>query len=82
VENIEKGVTERIRSFLQESLQVGEISEGDDIFTSGLANSLFALKLVSFIETEFSCRVENGDLTMENFRSIASLRRLVLVKRA
>ena len=79
---MEQEVTVKIRSFLQQSLQSNDLTDGYDIFGSGLANSLFALQLVCFIEKEFCCTVENSDLKLDNFRSIAALRALVLSKRA
>jgi methoxymalonate biosynthesis acyl carrier protein len=43
----------------------------------GYVNSLFAMQLVAFLESEFHLRIDNEDLEIENFRSVNALVRLV-----
>lgn len=49
----------------------------EDIFEAGLVNSLFALQLVQFVERELGVKVENEDLTLDNFRSFNAVGRFV-----
>lgn len=65
-------ITDTIRSFLRQNLEY-EVADDEDIFESGYVNSLFAVELVTFIESEFSLTVPNEDLTIDNFRSVDSM---------
>jgi acyl carrier protein len=49
------------------------VADDEDIFASGLVNSLFAMQLVLFIEKEFSIKVENEDLDYDNFRTLNAI---------
>jgi methoxymalonate biosynthesis acyl carrier protein len=57
-----------------------ELGPDDPIFGSGLANSLFSMQLVLFVEREFAISVLNEDLEMSNFETIGSIARLVAHK--
>ena len=65
---------EKIRQFIEANLVVfedeAEFTDGDNIFEMGFVNSLFAMKLVSFIEQEFGIEVDNEDLEISNFSSV------------
>jgi methoxymalonate biosynthesis acyl carrier protein len=65
---------EKIRKFIEDNLVVFEdeadFSDTDNIFEMGFVNSLFAMKLVSYIEQEFSIEVDNDDLEISNFSSV------------
>ncbi len=45
-------------------------SDDDNIFEKGFVNSLFAMKLVTYIEDEFDIEVDNDDLSIANFSAI------------
>ncbi|MEK4836639.1 acyl carrier protein [Bacillus sp. FSL L8-0152] len=66
-----------IKRFLEKYLKKVEISDDDDIFSLGYVNSLFAMQLVMFVEKEFSIKIENSDLDLENFRSINAITEMV-----
>jgi len=72
----------KIRQFLSRFFRSREIGDEEDIFELGFVNSLLAMQLVSFIEKEFGVAVEDEDLDLDNFRSIAALDALVERKRA
>jgi len=65
---------EKIRQFIEANLVVfedeAEFSDSDNIFEMGFVNSLFAMKLVSYIEQEFGIEVDNDDLEISNFSSV------------
>ena len=64
-------VIEDLRSFFSAALP-GEVRDiHDDYFALGQANSLFALELVTFVESHFSIMVDVTDLRVDNFRTIA-----------
>ena len=50
-----------------------EIDENHDLLLSGTLDSLGAMQLVFFIEQEFGLEVPPEDVTIENFRSVASI---------
>jgi methoxymalonate biosynthesis acyl carrier protein len=65
-----------IRSFL--SGRIGEsFSDDDDIFALGYVNSLFAVQLVMHIEKTFGVQIPNEQLSLDNFRTVQSMSRLV-----
>ena len=72
---------ERIRNFIQNNMKIldGEIiiRDQDNIFDLGFVDSLFAMKLVSFIEKEFDMVVSNSDLSLHNFSTVENLYSLV-----
>jgi methoxymalonate biosynthesis acyl carrier protein len=69
-----KGIT---REFLGKFLRNVEFDENEDLFTSGIINSLFAMQLVLFVEQEFDIKVEDDDLKYENFKSLNAIAHLV-----
>ena len=71
----------KIRAFLAKYVKNQDLKDDDDIFARGFVNSLFAMQLVLFVESEFAVRIEREDLKLDNFRSISALARLVDQKR-
>ena len=67
----------KIGSFISRTLDQREIDADEDIFATGLANSLFAMQLVDFVEREFGIEIESEDLEIANFSTIARLAALV-----
>lgn len=65
---------EKIRKFIESNLVVFEdeanFTDSDNIFAMGFVNSLFAMKLVNYIEQEFGITVDNDDLEISNFSSV------------
>ena len=64
------GIKEEIRGFIQRSIQVPQLADDDDLFATGIVNSLFAVQLVTFIERKFELEMQPEDLKMANFRSL------------
>jgi len=62
-------IKEKTESFLKKYIKK-KITADDNLFASGLLNSLFAMQLVLFVEKEFGIKVENQDLDLKNFNSI------------
>ena len=73
----------KIRAFLAEHIREADtVTDDDDLFGSGLVNSLFAMQLVMFVESTFGLTVDNEDLDLENFRSIDAIAGLIARKSA
>ncbi|MEU6718031.1 acyl carrier protein [Nonomuraea sp. NPDC046802] len=71
-------VAVKISEFL--SCHVGPTEYEADLFETGQVSSLFALQLVMFVESEFAVAVEDEDLDLANFRSVAAIESFVLRK--
>lgn len=70
-------ILEKTKNFLSKFIKVDDVSIDEDLFATGLLNSLFAMQLVLFVEKEFNCKVENEDLDLKNFNSINAIVSLI-----
>jgi acyl carrier protein len=72
---------EGIRKYIESNLVVFEdeavFSDSDNIFQLGFVNSLFAMKLLNFIEKEFDITVDDSDIEISNFSSIDNMMTLI-----
>jgi acyl carrier protein len=71
-----------IRSFLSNYMNADDLEDDEDIFATGFVDSMFAMQLVQFLETEFDLTVEDQDLRLENFNTIANMAQFVEEKKA
>lgn len=69
-----------IKEFILSSINVQELDDNEDLFESGIVNSLFAIQLMTFLEKTFDIEVTMDDLDMENFKSINTTSSFVLRK--
>ncbi len=74
-------VSEELCGFLRDALRQ-PVRPDDDIFATGMANSMFALELIVYIERRFGVRLENEDLSRDNFRSAQAMSLLVMKRSA
>lgn len=63
----------KIRDFLAKFYRKSDIGMEDNIFELGIINSMFSMQLVMFLEREFNLTVENDDIDMNNFSTIANI---------
>ncbi|HEU5379698.1 MAG TPA: phosphopantetheine-binding protein [Ktedonobacteraceae bacterium] len=70
-------IRSRIRAFLAKFFQDIELQDDQDIFALGFINSLFAMQLVLFVESEFGIEIQDDDLDISNFRSIDVIAQLI-----
>jgi methoxymalonate biosynthesis acyl carrier protein len=75
-------IENRVKNFLQRYIGDKEIGADDEIFSSGLVNSLFAMQLVLFLEKEFNLEIGNQDLNLDNFKTLNSITDFVKAKQA
>ena len=65
---------DKIRDFIMGNLMTFDddvtFADSDNIFKLGFVNSLFAMKLLIYIEATFKIRVENHEISMDNFNSV------------
>lgn len=58
-----------------------QIQEADPLLQGGIVDSLGILDVVAFIETQFNVKVDDEDLTPENFQTIVRMSAYVEKKR-
>lgn len=66
-------IRQRLREFVSRFFRGHDLQDGEDIFASGYVNSMFAMQLVQFVESDFGVTVESEDMEIDNFRSIDAL---------
>jgi acyl carrier protein len=67
---------ELLMDYVKEELARGGaplLREDDDLFNTGILDSLGVLQMVAFIEKQFGIQVPDEDVVYENFSSIDSL---------
>ena len=74
------GIKETVRSFIISSISITDLDDDDNLFESGIVNSLFAVQLMTFIEKTFAIEVGTDDLDIENFKSLNAMTAFVLQK--
>jgi acyl carrier protein len=75
--------TERasLREFISRHAGGLLIDDEEDLFASGLVNSLFAVQLVMWVERNFNTPIEGADLDFANIRSVSAVASFVARKR-
>ena len=76
------GIKENVKSFILRSVAIPKLADDDDLFESGIVNSLFAVQLMTYVEKTFSIDVDADDLDIENFKSLNATTAFVLRKNA
>ena len=76
----DKQIKETVRSFILSSINLPGLKDDDNLFESGIVNSLFAVQLMTFIEKTFAIEVGMDDLDIENFKSLNATTAFVLQK--
>lgn len=59
--------------FFSDRLNVGISSPDEDLFETGILDSLTFVDLVLYLEEQFDVRVGADDMEPENFRSVAKI---------
>jgi acyl carrier protein len=70
-------VRSRLRAFIARVAHGHAFEDDDDVFALGLVTSMFALELVTFVESSFGLTIETEDLELDNFRTVAAIAGLV-----
>jgi len=75
---------EKIRAYIEQNINIFdevEFANDDNIFEKGFVNSLFAMKLLAFIEKEFDVEIDDEDIQIKNFSSVDNMMKLVEKKK-
>ena len=78
----ETDIKEAVRKFIFSSVHLPDLGDDDNLFESGIVNSLFAVQLMTFVEKTFGIEVESEDLDIENFKSLNATAHFVFRKNA
>lgn len=70
-------IRDALMDFLVQRLRT-TVAVDQDLFASGLVNSMFAMELVVEVEGLFDVEVVGPDLQLVNFRSVEAMTELVL----
>ena len=76
----ESGIKEAVKRFILSSVNIPDLGDDDNLFETGIVNSLFAVQLMTFVEKTFAIEVEMDDLDIENFKSLNATTAFVLKK--
>lgn len=78
-------VKEKIKKYIDDNLIVSDdeavFQDDDNIFAKGFVNSLFAMKILNYIEGEFDITVENDDMDISNFNTVNNIVSFVTKKK-
>jgi methoxymalonate biosynthesis acyl carrier protein len=69
----QESVEQTIRAFLAPQLGRPDIAADEDLFLGGFVNSLLAMQLIVMLEKSFAIRIDDDDLDITNFSSIARM---------
>lgn len=74
------GIKTSIRQYILSSVNIRKMDDDDNLFESGIVNSLFAVQLMTYLEKAFSIEVTMEDLSIDNFKSINAASSFVVRK--
>ena len=70
-----------IRDFIKSNLIVfdeeADFTDDDNIFKMGFVNSLFAMKLLEYVERTFEITISDDDMDLTNFSSVNRIADLI-----
>ncbi|MEU7190513.1 acyl carrier protein [Streptomyces sp. NPDC045369] len=70
-------VHKELLDFLTERIQA-TVEPDQDLFSSGMVSSMFAMQLVVHLEEAYDIAIVGGDLKLDNFRTVQTMTDLVL----
>ena len=70
-------LTDFILSELGEERQLESLAPDDDLIKGGIVDSMGVLQVVSFIEQTYDLQVADEEITVENFRTIHAIAKLI-----
>ena len=77
--------SDRIKGFIASELMFEDSSTSlsdDTALIGGVLDSLGLMQLVAFLEEEFGVEIDDADITVDHFRSIVDIEKLVEQKKA
>jgi acyl carrier protein len=78
--NITSVIKERLKNHAND-VDWTKVSDDDSLWNEGVLDSIRMIELISFIEKEFNIKIENDDLTPDNFDSINRISQYISLKK-
>ena len=78
----ERDVRNKVWAFIEPQTVGRNPSDSDDLFAEGYVNSLFAMQIVRFIQSQFDLTLTAEDMNFDNFRTIGGIVQFVESKLA
>ena len=79
-------IEEKLKNFIltefAEQIEQKSIDVNDDLLSMGIVDSMGVLQIVNFIEEHFGIKVEDEEITIDNFRTISAMARFVNVSQS
>ena len=72
-----EAIEDALLCFLTERLKTA-VAPDQDLFSSGLVSSMFAMQLVVHLEESYDIAIIGPELKLDNFRTVQAMTRLVL----
>ncbi|MBA3264553.1 MAG: acyl carrier protein [Thermoleophilaceae bacterium] len=79
--NVSADIEQFILSELTQGRGITEIDASENLLSKGIVDSHVVMELVGFLEQRYGIAVGDGDLSPENFESVASIEAFVGRKR-
>lgn len=74
-----------IEHFISNEILLGRstkrLDPNESLVDSGILDSLSLLRLIAYIEENFGIIIEDGEVVLENFESIATITRFISMKK-
>jgi methoxymalonate biosynthesis acyl carrier protein len=80
ITNHAQEIRQAVREFISNSIDLGNASDEQNLFESGIVNSLFVIQLMTFLEKTYRIEIGMDDLELDNFKSIGAAADFVLRK--
>lgn len=71
-----------VSDFLVRRTGITELEHTQELFDTGIINSLFVIELLAFLEQRFQIKVTMDDLDLERFSTTERISQFVLHKRS
>lgn len=68
---------EKILEFFRSVGKSEGLTPDIDLFKGGYVDSMFAIQIVLYVEETFKIRLKDKDITLDNFRTISAIAKLV-----
>ena len=77
-------IREKIREFIKSNITNFDeetiFNDDENIFEMGLVSSLFAMKLLNYVESEFKIALTYEDMEIENFSTVDNILKFIREK--
>lgn len=70
-----------IREYIENNMEILDdipnLNDNDNIFELGFVSSLFAMRLLTFVEKKFCIKIKDEDINLKNFSTINNIVQMI-----